>query len=72
MRNDFIYLDFESDVPPAISECETACAEFESNPRFIHDNPVDISRRKYSCTHYGYLDFFFFLFTVFTLSSVCS
>lgn len=49
MKNVLIYLDLESEVPPATSTCEIACAEFESNPWFIHENPADISRRKHSC-----------------------
>lgn len=59
MKNVLIYLDLESEVPPATSKCEIACAEFESNPWFIHENPADISRRKHSCIHYSYLKFVF-------------
>lgn len=57
----FIYLDLASEVPPATSKCETACAELESNPWFIHENPADISRRKDNCIYESYLNFFFLL-----------
>lgn len=51
------YLDLASEVPPATSNCETACAELESNPWLIHENPVDISRREHNCIYASHLIF---------------
>lgn len=42
-HNPAFSLDLASYVLPAASKWETACAELEINPWFIHENPADIS-----------------------------